>query len=284
MQITTNTPPVFGASQKPTPQPPQAAAHKDIDEKDFSWLDLGKGLTGSAIAGTIEGTGGLLAGVVKSPRITYEAVKGTWKSKMLGPVLKATLTPVILAAGVGAPALTGLVGTGYGLFEGFIKGAEEGPLGAASQAIETCKKMHGRFTQTIVDGIREAATKEPEKPEDVYEINLLEAGQGLIGAAAAGAIDGLAAPLSVAWNLPHIYGEATKEIWKSDISVPLKVGGQLLATAAGALAVPVAAVGGALYGMGKGAYDGYQEGPSTSVSNALHDMSELNKGLSKVGD
>ncbi|MBS2034615.1 hypothetical protein JST97_06500 [bacterium] len=279
MQITSQRPaPALAIRQKPSP----ATSHKEIDEKDFSWLDLGKGLTGSAMAGTIEGVGGLTAGLIKSPRITYEAVKGTWKSKMLGPVLKSTLTPVILTAGVAAPALTALVGTGFGMLEGFIKGAEENPLAAGSQAIETCKKMHGRFTQSIVDGIRDLASKEPETPEDVYEINLLEAGQGLVGAAAAATIDGVAAPLSLAWNLPHIYGQVSEDIWKSDISVPLKVGSQVLASAASVVALPLTAVGGALYGLGKGAYDGYQQGPATSIHHAVDSMREWNDSLSKL--
>lgn len=277
--INTQTPriPVLRTTQKPV-----EVKHKDIDENNFSWLDLGKGLTGSVLAGTIEGTGGLVAGAIKTPRITYEAVKGTWNSKMLGPILKSTITPVVLAAGLAAPAFTALAGTGYGLFEGFVKGAEEGPLAAASQAVETCKKMHGHFTDRIVDGIREAATKEPASPDEVYEISLVEAGKGLVGAAAAAAIDGVGVPLSVAWHIPGLYGEVTENIWQSDASVPLKVGGQLLATAATALALPLSAVGGALYGMGKGAVDGYQHGAGTSVHNALEDLKQLNESLDKA--
>lgn len=72
---------------------------------------------------------------------------------------------VILAAGAAAPVVTALAGAGYGLFEGFIKGAEDGPLSVPGQAIETCKKWHGHVTQTIVNGIRDAATKEPDRPK-----------------------------------------------------------------------------------------------------------------------
>lgn len=109
------------STQQPKPTPVEIQSKK-IDEHDFSWLDLGKGVTGSVIAGGMEGVGGLVAGAVHSPRITYEAIKGTWKSKMLGPILKTTITPVILAAGLATPALTALAGLGYGMFEGFVKG------------------------------------------------------------------------------------------------------------------------------------------------------------------
>ena len=266
-----------------TPQKPRTEMHaKKIDEENFSWLDLGKGVTGSVIAGGIEGVGGLVAGAVKSPRVTYEAIKGTWQSKMLGPILKTTITPVILAAGLATPALTALAGLGYGMFEGFVKGAEENPLAAGKQAVETCKKMHGTVTKEIIRSIQEAATKEPEKPEDVYEINMIEAGQGLLGAAAGATIDGLGVAGTVAWHIPSLYSRATQEIWKSDSALPLKVGGQFLASAGAVIAVPLGAVAGSLYGMGTGAYDGYQKGVGASVTEAFDDVQELHKTLDKI--
>lgn len=283
-QMKTQPQPGLRTTQKPpsNPSAPVPQPVREFDEHNFSWLDLGKGVAGSVVAGSIEGVGGVLAGTLKTPRITYEALKGTWKSKMLGPILKSTVTPVILAAGLAAPVLTGLAGMGFGLFEGFVKGAEENPWAAGKQAVETCKRMHGRFTQQIVDGIREAATKEPATPEDVYEINLVEAGKGLLGAAVTGTLDGAGAAGVIGWNLPGLYVRASQEIWKSDSAVPLKVGGQFLATAAAGLAVPLGAVAGTLYGMGKGAYDGYQHGVVTSAQNAVKDLGEFNDLLQRI--
>jgi hypothetical protein len=277
--------PVYKLPQpKPTPAPaePVEVHSKKIDEENFSWLDLGKGVTGSVLAGGIEGVGGLVAGAVKSPRVTYEAIKGTWKSKMLGPILKTTITPVLLVAGLATPALTALAGLGYGMFEGFVKGAEENPLAAGQQAVETVKKMHGSFSKEVVRAIQEAATKEPEKPEDVYEINLVEAGQGLLGAAAGASIDGLGVAGTVAWHVPSLYSRVSQEIWKSDSALPLKVGGQFLASGAAVIAVPLGAVAGTLYGMGTGAYDGYQKGVGASVKEAVEDVQELHKALDKL--
>jgi len=280
-QPTQPTPP---SNPTPPPQDPQNPqdGHHNVDHENFSWLDLGKGITGSLIGGTIEGAGAAVAGLVKTPRITLEAIRGVWKSKMLGPVLKSTLTPVILAAGLLTPILTTIGGIGYGMFEGFQEGSEKNPLAAGSKAVETCKQMHGKVTQQIIDGIREAATKEPTSPDEVYEIKVIEAGTGLVSSAATAAIDAVGAAGSVALHVPCGYYKISKELWQSDTALPLKVGGQFLATAGAVLAVPLAAVGGALYGLGTGAYNGYQKGFVESVKSAGSDMVKLNDALNEA--
>ena len=256
--------------------------HKDgFDEKDFSWLDLGKGVVGSVLGGTIEGTGAALASLVKSPRITYEAIRGVWKSKMLGPVLKSTLTPVILAAGLATPVLATLAGVGYGMFEGFTEGSSKSPVAAVTKSIDTCKQMHGKFTKQIVEGIRDMATKEPTSPEEVYEIKVIEAGTGLVSSAISAGIDGVGIGATTLLHLPQGYLKISKELWKSDAALPLKVGGQFLATAGAALAVPLATVGGALYGLGIGAYHGYQQGLVESVKSAGHDVAKVHDALNE---
>ena len=287
MQIQSN--PIFNR----TPRLPQVqiqnddkqpSPKKDFDEKDFSWLDLGKGLVCSVASGAIVGTGAALAGVVKAPRITFEAVKGVWKSKMLGPVLKATLTPVIIAAGVVAPVFVAIGGLGYGLFEGFVEGSSKNPLAAVTKSIDTCKQMHGKVTKEIVNGIRDMATKEPTSPEEVYEIKVIEAGQGLISSVASAAIDGVGVGGSVLVNTPKAYYNLSKELWKSEAALPLKVGGQVLATAGLVLAAPLGVVGGVLYGLGKGAYNGYTEGVLGGIKGAGQDVAEFHKMASKAVD
>ncbi|MBT9586936.1 hypothetical protein IV102_26580 [bacterium] len=255
--------------------------HKDFDEQNFSWLDLGKGVVGSVFGGVIDGTGAAVASVIKSPRITFEAVRGVWKSKMLGPVLKSTLTPVILTAGLVTPVLATLAGLGYGMFEGFSEGSAKSPLAAITKSIDTCKQMHGKFTKQVVEGIREMATKEPDSPEEVYEIKVIEAGKGLISSAASAAIDGVGIGGTMLLHLPQGYFKVSKELWKSDAALPLKVGGQFLATAGAVLAVPLATVGGALYGLGKGAYNGYQQGMLESVKLAGKDVSQAHNALTE---
>lgn len=282
-----STTPVFARAHNNNapggPNDPQDPDHyeKDgrIDEKNFSWLDLGKGVTGSLVGGAIVGAGGAIAGALKAPRIGFEALRGVWKSKMLGPVLKSTLTPVIIAAGLVAPVFTTLAGVGYGMFVGFTEGAEKNPFQSGVKAVDVCKQMHGKFTKEIVEGIREAAAKEPNSPEEVYEIKVIEAGKGLVSSVASAAIDGVGVGASTAIHIPQGYYKVTKELWKSDVALPLKVGGQFLATAGAVLAVPLATVGGVLYGLGKGAYNGYQQGILESVKSAGHDVKEFNEAV-----
>jgi hypothetical protein len=270
------------SSQNQNPEPPRDDdPHNPIDKETFTWGQLGKGVIGSLIGGAIEGTGATLASCVKVPRIAFEAVRGTWKSQMLGPVLKATLTPVILAAGLATPVLAALAGTGYGMYEGFVAGAERNPLAAVGKSIDTCKQMHGKFTKQVVEGIRELAAKEPNSPEEVYEIKVVDGAKGLVASVASAAIDGVGIGGTALLHLPQAYGKVTKEIWKSDAALPLKVGGQFLATAGAVLAVPLGVVGGALYGLGKGAFNGYQHGLVEATKMAGQDVAKVHEQLNE---
>jgi hypothetical protein len=73
-------------------------------------------------------------------------------------------------------------------------------------------------------------------------------------------------------------------VWQSDVALPLKVGGQagVLLLAAGA--VPLAGLGGALYGLGTGAMNGYKKGVVESFSQAGKDVSEYHKAVDKALD
>jgi hypothetical protein len=232
----------------------------EIDEENFTWGQLGKGLAGSVVGGVVVGAGGAVAGIMKTPKITYEAVKGVWKSEMLGPILKTTVTPVIIAAGLAAPVLTAIGATGYGLFQGFKEGAEKSPVAAGQKGIETVKEMRGKVTHKIVEGIREAATQKPESEDDVYEIRVIEGVKGLAASATSTAVGAVGIGATTALHVPGGYVKASSEIWKSDAALPLKVGGQVLATAAAGLAVPFGVIGGGIFGLGMGAYKGYTDG------------------------
>jgi hypothetical protein len=170
--VFTSTPRIAVQNQN-NPQPPEQPEQdkvdnrKEIDEKNFSWLDLGKGVVGSVIGGAIEGVGIGASSLVRAPQVTYETVKGVWKSNMLGPVLKTTLTPVVIAAGLAAPVFAALGGTLYGMFEGFKEGAEKNPLAAIPAGANTVKQFHTELAGKAVEFVREAAQQQPETPEQV---------------------------------------------------------------------------------------------------------------------
>lgn len=255
---------------------------KEIDEQNFSWLDLGKGVVGGAIGGAVQGVGIGASSLVRAPQMTKEVLKGVWQSKMLGPVLKTTLTPVVLAAGVISPVFAVLGGALYGMFEGFKEGAEKNPMAVFPASAETVKTFHKDIAGKGVEYVQELATKEPSTPDEVYEIKVIEAGRGLVGSAGAALVAGAGIGASTAVNLPMGYLRASSEIWKSDVALPLKVGGQILATGAAVLAVPLGAVGGALYGLGTGAYNGYQDGVLPAVGKAAKDVAEFQKAVHKA--
>jgi len=285
--VFTSTPRIAVQNQN-NPQPPEQPEQdkvdnrKEIDEKNFSWLDLGKGVVGSVIGGAVEGVGIGASSLVRAPQVTYETVKGVWKSNMLGPVLKTTLTPVVIAAGLAAPVFAALGGTLYGMFEGFKEGAEKNPLAAIPAGANTVKQFHTELAGKAVEFVREAAQQQPETPEQVYEIKVIEAGKGLISSAGAAAIAGAGIGASTLIHLPGGYVRASSEIWKSDAALPLKVGGQILATGAAVLAVPLAAVGGAIYGLGTGAYNGYKDGVLPAVGKAGKDVAKFNEAVSEA--
>jgi len=277
-----STPPVFTSAPRisvKNQNDPNKDDHKELNEKDFSWVDLGKGVVGGVVGGAIEGVGIGASSLVRSPQVAYHTLKGLWKSKMLGPVLKTTLTPVVIAAGVGAPVLAALGGTLYGMFEGFKEGAEKNPLAVPAAAAKTVKTFHNDLAGKAVEAVTELSQQEPDSPEQVYEIKVIEAGKGLIGGVAGAAVAGLGVGASTLVNVPGGYVKASSEIWKSDAALPLKVGGQLLATGAAVLAVPLATVGGALYGLGTGAYHGYSEGVLSSVGDAAKDVKKYHDGV-----
>lgn len=264
------------AQQEAAPEKAQDLYH-DIPDDEFTWGDLGKGLIGSAIGGAVVGVGGTVAGIMKTPRITYEAIKGVWKSEMLGPVLKTTVTPVILAAGLASPVLTAIGATGFGLFQGFQEGSEKSPLEAGKKGMETVKEINGKVSESIVEGIREAATERPETADDVYEIEIVDGAKGLAASTTSAVAGGVGIGAATALHLPGGYVKATSEMWKSDAALPLKVGGQLLASAAAVLAVPLGAVGGAIFGLGMGAYKGYTDGFVEGNKKTLEGIGDFNK-------
>jgi len=278
-------PPVFTSAPRVKAQnenQPPEDPNKELNEKDFSWTDLGKGVVGGVVGGAIEGVGIGASSLVRSPQVAFHTLKAVWKSKMLGPVLKSTLTPVVIAAGITAPVFAALGGTLYGMFEGFKEGAEKSPLAVPAAAGNTIKQFHNELAGKAVEAVTELSQKEPESVEEVYEIRVIEAGKGLVGGAAAAAVAGVGIGASTLVNVPGAYVKASSEIWKSDVALPLKVGGQLLATGAAVLAVPLATVGGALYGLGTGAYHGYSEGILPAVGDAAKDVKKYHDGVCEV--
>ena len=251
---------------------PQESTTLGSRYSEFGWGDLGNGFAGAAVEGSIVGAGGAFAGITKTPKIAIEAVKGVWKSEMLGNILKSTITPVVVAAGVLAPVVTTLGAVGYGLVDGFVRGAEHGVGATVDHGVETAKKINADITDGIVEQIRDLAEKKPQTPDEVLEIEPAQAAEGLASGVVSAGMEGVGAGVITGLSLPELYAKGTKELWNSDSSLPLKVGAQAIGTGVAALAIPFAAVCGTLYGLGTGTKVGYTEGFGAATDRAYNDM------------
>jgi len=188
----------------------------------------------------------------------------------------------VITAGLAAPVFAALGGTLFGMFEGFKEGAEKSPLAVPAAAGNTVREFHTKWAGQAVEAVQNLAAQEPQSSDQVYEIRLIEAGKGLIAGAAGAAVVGAGVAASSLVNLPGAYLRGNSEIWKSDAALPLKVGGTLLATGAAAVAVPFAAVGGALWGLGTGAYHGYKDGLLPAIGDAAKDVKTFHQGVSEA--
>lgn len=285
--------PVRSASQQ-APSEPAAPAPtdnfsssdgpKDIDEKNFSWADLGRGLVSSLGSAAVTTVGMTASSLVRAPQALYESGKALIQTDMIGPVLKCTIAPLLVGAAVAAPILTAVGGAGYGLYKGFVVGVENGPGEAVKQAGQDVKTFHNELSGKLIDGIQQISTMELPEGEQPYDINVGGALKGLAGATIGAAVDGAGIGAVTLLNVPRALYKVNDAIWSSEASLPLKVGGTVLSIPAAPLAVALGTVGGAVFGMALGAKDGYQHGLGTSASNSFKYVGDYAEMVDKALD
>jgi len=247
-----------------------------IDEKNFSWSDLGKGLAGSVVGGAVDGV--LMTGTAYKhlPSAAVASFKGLYETPQIGPWLKGTLTPVLVAATVAAVALTPLVAVGYGIYSGFVHGAEENPSGAAKEAV----KDAGKFSEYAKADLSGAISSFAETPlpagKKAFDITPLDAGKALISGTAGAVIDGVGIGASTIAHIPNGLVEAVKELHKGNAALPLKVGAGALIVPAIPLTAGLGVIGGAAAGFGLGVRDGYTKGIEASVKQSFETVKEFN--------
>ncbi len=287
--------PIRSTSQEAPAQPEAPPADnfqadnggKDIDEKNFSWADLGRGLASAVASAAVTTVGMTASSLVRAPQALYESEKALFKTDVIGPVLKFTIAPLLLGAAVAAPLLTAVGSAGYGLYKGFVVGAESGPVDAVQQAGQDVKTFHTDLAGKLIDGIQQVSTMELPEGEQPYDIKIGGALTGLAGATVGAAVDGAGIGVITALNVPRALYKVNDAIWSSEASLPLKVGGTLLSIPAAPIAVALGTVGGAVFGMALGAKDGYQEGLGTAASNSFQHVGDyaqmVDKALDELG-
>ncbi|MCE1247247.1 MAG: hypothetical protein LWY06_11435 [Firmicutes bacterium] len=242
------------------------------------------GLGGALIGAGIEGVGNTASSIVKLPRATFKAAKAIWNTELIGPVLKTSLTALLPVAVIATPVLTCLGSIGYGLFSGFEDGKDKGLGATVKEAAQDVKKFHTEIAEKAVDSLQEIETFHLEQGQKPYDIKLVEAGKGLIGAVAGAPVEAVGVGGLALLKTPRLTYKAYESILKSDQGPVLKTTESLLVPFAAVLAAPLCTVGAAVYGVYKGFGDAYKDGLGESVKNRFNDISEFNKLTQKAFD
>ena len=256
--------------------------HKELDEKNFSWLDLGKGLAGAVVGAAVDGVAMTACSVPLAAKAIVNAEKALYKTELLGRTLKCVLAPVVALAGVASIPLVAIGSIGYGLFSGFVKGAEENPLAVVGKGLEDTGTFNKTVGKYVNEGLQELAEVPLPEGQKKYDINVVEGVVGLASGVMTGVADGVSGLALSAVYGPKMVIQAEKELlFKSDAALPLKVGGAILLPFAYPLGVAAATIGGTVYGAGKGVKDGYTDGMGAALGNCGKDVKEAASHLHK---
>lgn len=248
--------------------------------KEFTWGDLGKGLIGSVIGGAIEGVGIGISTLINTPRVTLNSLKGLWRTKTLGPVLKTTVTPPVIVSGIIAPAVGVLGGMICGICEGFVEGVKENPFNVPTIAAKTIRKFNIEIVDEALKNITEISMKKYDK---FYEIRIIEATRGLICGIPGGIVTGVGIFLSTLFNFPFMFLKCSNLLWTGGgIILPFTVGMQILLTVVLVLSIPLSLPLGILSGLGLGAYRGYSKGILFALKKSLDDVYSYHDALYKI--
>jgi len=250
-------------------------------KKDITIAQAFKGLAGAVTGAAIETVGNTASSLVNLPKATFHAGRTIWKTDMIGPILKTSLTALLPVAVVATPVVVALGSLGYGLFHGFGEGVEHGLGEAVKTTAKDVKTFHKDLASKVVNELQNFEAPHLKPGEKPYDIKVIEAGKGIIGAAAGAVVDGAGIGGLTLAKLPKGTYRAYETILKSNIGPVSKTTASLLAPVAIALAAPLATVGGAVYGVYKGFADAYKEGLVSSVKNRMHDVKVFHETTSK---
>jgi hypothetical protein len=257
---------------------------------DISIKQAVSAVAGAVVGGTIETIGNTASSIYNLPKGVFHAAKTIWKTDLIGPNLKIAATILLPVATVATPIIVALGSIGYGFYhgaaeagdhskkEGFVAGMKE----AVTQTAKDVKYFHKDIASKAVQELSDLELPHLEPGQKPYDIKILEAGKGLVGAAAGAVIDGVGVGGLTLVKTPKGTYRLYEAIFNSDQGPVLKTTESVLAPVAVALAAPLATVGGAVYGTYKGFADAYKDGLAKSVDNRLHEVKEFNDMTKKA--
>ena len=287
---TVNTRPAIAVAQK------SAAAEQAVssDSVTFSsrdsvgWGDAAVGLVGAVAGAAIETVGNTVGSVGHTAVGTVEAYRSLWKTEAIGPVLKASIAALIPVAAIAVPVLTAIGSAGFGMYRGFTEGIRGGLGGSIEAAGKDVKEFNRELAPKVREGIREAADSKPPEGEEPFDISPVGGVTGAVAGVGNAVVGGLGIGVSTVSQIPEAFITANRAIAKSDMSLPLKTVSHALTAPLAVVAAPLGFVGGALFGLGAGAYHGYKDGFTDAFSKTGGYVKEyhqaVDQGLARMAE
>lgn len=267
------------------PQMPVAAKAPEAQEKQtFSsdsvgWGDAAVGLITGAATGVVTGVGAGISSVKHSLLGTAEGYKALYKNETIGPWLKTAIGALMPVATVGVPVLSTVFGAAYGLYSGFVAGATEGFSAGMSQGFEDVSDFNKKLMPAVREGIRDFGDAKLGEGEEKFDISPIRAGEAIVAGLGNTVVGGVGIGLSTASQIPEAFVTANRAIHQSDLGLPLKTVSHAVSLPLAVLAAPIGVAGGALFGLGSGAYFGYQDGLVESFKKTGELVQEYHKAV-----
>lgn len=297
MQVTIKqaTPRTVVAQQTPVAQKPAEEPvviigdDGDSGAKDsVSWGDAGLGLVSAGVNGAIQTVGMTASSLYHTAVGGVEAGAALWKAETIGPVLKTVGAALLPLAMIATPPLVAVASLGHGLFTGFTEGIKTGPKGAAKKALENVKDLHKEGFPDVREGIRSFGNEKLGEGEEAFDVSIKGGAEGIAAGVANGALGAVGFGGATLRHLPEAFIAVNKAIAHSDMGAPLKTVSHIMTAPLAVVAAPLGLLGGALFGLGVGAYNGYNEGFGESIEKTGDYIKTYNdyagKALTELGN
>lgn len=259
-----------------------------LSSDGVSWGDAAVGLVAGAASGVITGVGAGITSVKHSLVGTAEAYKSLWTNETIGPVLKTAMGTLLPIATVGVPILSAIGGAAVGIYRGFVEGATNGLTAALAQSTKDVDAFNSDLAPKVREGIREFGEQKLEEGQERFDVSPLRGAGAVVAGVGNTLVGAVGIGASTLTQIPEAFVVGNKAIYQSDMGLPLKTVSHFVSVPLAVAAAPLGFVGGALFGLGSGAYHGYKDGVVDSFKKTGEYVGEYHKlvddGLAKMAE
>jgi hypothetical protein len=238
-----------------------------------------KGLVAGAPAGAaIFTVGNTVNSIVLLPKAAYRTYRALWKSKRIGPNLKAILsilTPVGLVLVPPTVALTSAIGgMGYGFYK---------TIHSLSKGTKDCWNGVKKLKELANEMLNHLGEDDFSTPDDVYDIKILESLRGLICAFVFAPVEAAGTTIVLFLKWCPVVWQANKLLWRDNNSSISKLifnaSISTLVTLSALLAIPLTPLCTALFSLGDMCYHGYKDGFGSAAKKSFERIANFNTML-----